>query len=118
MLTCNLQLKGKSKTECPSLMYRLFVKIKHLPLLSTVNKPFLPSTYNFGNAYTLTYRCLRICSSRTKLHNELVCLKEIFLRNGYPEDFINKCFQKFMDIHIVKNTTLTVEEKPLAVVLP
>ena len=37
MLTCHLQFKVKSKTECPFLMYRLFVKIKHLPLLSTVN---------------------------------------------------------------------------------
>ena len=37
MLTCHLQLKVKSKTECPFLMYRLFVKIKHLPLLSNGN---------------------------------------------------------------------------------
>ena len=54
---------------------------------------FLPSTYKFGTVYTLAYRCLQICSSGTKLHNELVCLKEIFLKNSYPEDFINKCFK-------------------------
>ena len=41
MLTCCLQLKMKSKTECPFLMYRLFVKIEHLPLLSTVNLPLM-----------------------------------------------------------------------------
>ena len=117
---------AKSKTECPFLMYRLFVKIKHLPLLSTANLPlvewyfesFLTSTYKFGILYTLTYRCLRICSSWTKLHNELVCTKEIFLKNVYPEDFKNKCFKKFMDnIHVVKETTLTVEKKPLFLVL-
>ena len=43
----------KSETECH---FRLFVKIKHLPLLSTVNAPlvgythldnFLPFTYKF-----------------------------------------------------------------------
>ena len=79
---------------------------------------FLPSTYMFGNVYTLAYRCLPIFPSWTKLHNELVCLKEIFLKNGYPEDFINKCFKKFMDdIHEVKVTTLTVEKK-LVLVLP
>ena len=44
---------------------------------------------------TLAYRCLQICSSWTKLHNELVCLKEI-LKNGYPDDFIDKRFMKFM----------------------
>ena len=43
---------------------------------------FLPSTYEFGTVYILAYRCLQICSISTKLHNELVCLKEIFLKNG------------------------------------
>ena len=69
MLTCHLPLKVKSKTECPFLMYRLFVKIKHLP-----------STYKPGTVYTLAYKCLRICSSWAKLHNELLCLKEFFLK--------------------------------------
>ena len=31
----------KSKTECPFLMYRLVVKIKHIPPLSTVNLPLV-----------------------------------------------------------------------------
>ena len=50
---------------------------------------FLPSTYKFGTVSTLPYRCLRISSSWTKLHNELGCLKETFLKNGYRKDFIN-----------------------------
>ena len=53
---------------------------------------FLLSTYKSGTVYTLAFRCFRICSSLTKLHNGLVCLKETFSKNGYPEDFINKCF--------------------------
>ena len=101
MLTCHLQLKVKSKTECPVLMYRLFVKIKHLPLVYckptfsgvyTHFDSFLQSTYEFGTVYTLAYKCLQICSTSTKLHNELVSLKEISLKNGYPEVFINKYF--------------------------
>ena len=44
---------------------------------------FLPSTCKFGTVYKLGYRCLGNCSSWTKLHNELICLKEIFLKNGY-----------------------------------
>ena len=78
----------KSKTECPFLIYKLFVKIKHLPLLPTV-KPtfsgvythldrFSPFTYEFPTVYTLAYRCLQIRSSWTKLHRKLVCLKGIF----------------------------------------
>ena len=109
----------KSKTECHLLMYELFVKIKHLPLLSTVNLPsrvythfhsFLPSNYKFGTVYTLAYRYFPICSSWTKLHTELGHLKEIF---------INKCFKRFMDnVHVVTETTLRTEKKPLLLVLP
>ena len=80
---------------------------------------FLRSTYKFGTVYTLAYRCFRICCSWTKLYNELVCLKVTFSKNGYPEDFIKISFNKFMDnIHVVKGTTLTVEKKPLVLVLP
>ena len=47
MLACHLQLKMKSKTQCPFLMYRLFVKIKHLPLLSTAHLPLVKFIHNF-----------------------------------------------------------------------
>ena len=91
--------------------------IYHKPTFSEVYTYF--DRYKFSAVYKLVFRCLQIRSSWTKLHNELVCLKEIFLKNGYPEDFINKCFKKFMDnIHVVKETTLTVEKKPLVLVLP
>ena len=80
---------------------------------------FLPSTYKFGSVYTLAYKCFSIFSSWTKLHNELVCLKETFLKNGCPEDFINKCFKKSMDnILVVKETSLTVKQKTFVLVLP
>ena len=54
MLTFHLRLKVKKKTERPFLKYKSFIKIKHLPFLSTVNQPlvefrhfdsFLPSTF-------------------------------------------------------------------------
>ena len=65
------------------------------------------------------YRCFQICSSSTKLHAALVSVKLNFLKNGYPKNFINKCFKKFFDnIHVVKENTLTVEMKPLVLVLP
>ena len=39
--------------------------------------------------------------------------------NGYPENFINKCFKKFLDnIHLVKENIPTVEKKRLLLVLP
>ena len=42
-----------------------------------------------------------------------------FLKKWLPRRFYKKCFKKFMDnIHVVKRTTLTVEKKPLVIVLP
>ena len=61
---------------------------------------FLPSTYKFGTVCTLAYRCLRICSSSTKLRNELLSLKTFFLKNGYPENYMNKCFKKLITYNL------------------
>ena len=80
---------------------------------------FLPFTYNFGTTYTTAYRYFRIRSSWTKTHTELPFLKQIFLKNDLPKNFITKCLKRFMDnIHIVKETTLTVEKKPLVLFFP
>ena len=42
-----------------------------------------------------------------------------FLNNGYPVNFINKCFKRFMDnIRSVKETTLTLGKNPLVLLVP
>ena len=69
--------------------------------------------------YNLVYRCFTLCSDWTKFHRELVTLKEIFQRNGYPKSCIDKCVKKFLDrLHMTKPTSGTVEKKPLRLVLP
>ena len=53
--------------------------------------------------YTLVYRCFRICSNWTQFPTELTFLKEIFRKNGYRKNFIDKCFKKFLNnVHLVK----------------
>ena len=80
---------------------------------------FLPSVYKFGMVYTLVYRCFRISSNWTQFHTELTFLKGIFRKNGYPENFIDKCFKKFLNnVHLVKENVPTVEKKRLLLVLP
>ena len=97
MLTCHLQLNVKRKTHYKEIIreditFTTSVYCKRSFRGDYIHfDSFLPSTYKFGTVYTFAYRCLRICSSWTKLHNELVFLKEIFLKNSYSEDFINKC---------------------------
>ena len=66
-------------------------------------KSFLRSDSKFGMAYTLLYKCFRICSNWTQFHTELTFLGGIFQKNGYPVNFINKCFKKFLNnIHPFK----------------
>ena len=64
---------------------------------------FLPSTYKFGMICTLVFRCFSICSDWNKFHQELSFLKNVFLKNGYPVSFIDKCFKAFLDqLHLKK----------------
>ena len=69
--------------------------------------------------YALVYRCFRICLDWTEFHAQLTILKTIFCKNGYPENFIDKCFKKFLDnIHHVKEKAPTVQRKHILLVLP
>ena len=52
-------------------------------------------------------------------HSQLMLLRKIFQKNGYPENFTNRCFKLLLNrIHILKENVLTVEKKPLRLVLP
>ena len=79
----------------------------------------LPSVYKFGMVYTLIYRCFRICSNWTQFHTELIFLKGIFQKNGYPKNFIDKYFKKFLnDVDLGKENVPTVQKMSLLLVLP
>ena len=80
---------------------------------------FLPDTYKIGMIYTLVNRCFRICSGWSMFQQQLILLREIFQKNGYPGNFINRCFKLFLNRnHILKEKIPTVEKKPLWLVLP
>ena len=51
-------------------------------------------------------------------HSQLTLLKEILRKNGYPENFIDRCFKLLLNkIHISRENTLADEKKPLQVVI-
>ena len=80
---------------------------------------FLPSVCKCGIVYALVYRYFCISSNWTRFHNELIFLKRIFQKHGYPKNFIDKCFKKFLNnVHLVKENVPTVEKKRLLQVLP
>ena len=60
--------------------------------------------------YTLVYRCFCIYSNWTQFHTELTFLKELFQKNGYPENFIDKCYKNVLNnIDLVKENVPTVK---------
>ena len=98
------------------------MKIKHLPLLSTVNLPSLESIHILTAFYPLPISLVLFSYffiDAPEYAQVGPNYTSNFLKNGYPENFINKCFKKFMDNkHALKETPLTVENKPLIPVLP
>ena len=77
-------------------------------------KSFLASIYKFVMVYILVYRCFQICSNWTQFHTEWFSLKGKFQKNGYPENFMDKYFEKFLNkVYLVEENVPTVE-KPFA----
>ena len=85
---------------------KFITSVYRKPTFSGVNThfdSFLPDTYKIGMIYTLINRCFRICSSWSMFHQQLIFLREIIQKNGYPENFIDRCFKLFLNrIHIFK----------------
>ena len=64
----------------------------------------------------MLYRCSCIYSVWTNFHLELVKLINVFRSNGYPENFINSCFQMFLKQR-KQEKVIVVPKKPLFLVL-
>ena len=75
-------------------------------------KSFMPVAYKFGLVYTLLHRSFSICSSYEKFHEEIVLLKDIFKKNGYPQFFIDKCIKKYLSkLFVPKRIVLHCSQK-------
>ena len=85
------------------------------PTFSRINSHFdnfLPSSNKIGLLHKLFYRCFEICSDWTKFHLELVKLIDVFKNNGYPENFINNCFEVLLDKkYRVREKVITLPKK-------
>ena len=52
-------------------------------------------------------------------HQQLILLREIFHKNRYPDNFIDRCLKLLLNrIHILKEKVPKIEKKPLHLVLP
>ena len=56
----------------------------------------------------------RTCSDLNQFRLEFVNLTDVCRSNGYPENFINNCFKKFLDNKCtVQEKMITMPNKPL-----
>ena len=70
---------------------------------------FIPLEYKFGLVHTLLNRCFNLSSDFLKFHHEVDKLKK------YPQKFIDKCIQKFLNnmLFIQRLQIPTVPKKEL-----
>ena len=94
-------------------------RLTYVPYLCTDIDIVIPDTYKIGMIHTLVNIYFRICSSWSMFHQQLIFLREIFRKNGYPENSIDRCFKLILNrIRILKEKVSRVEKKPLRLVLP
>ena len=60
---------------------------------------FIPLEYKFGLVHTLLNRCFNLSSDFFKFHHEVDKLRKILSKNAYPQKFIEKCIQKFLNVY-------------------
>ena len=76
-------------------------------------------SYKSGLISSLLYRTFKLCSNFKIIHQEIIFLKDIFKRNGYPSNFIDNCVKRFLDkIFIEKKVFSVAQKKELICVLP
>ena len=80
---------------------------------------FIPIEYKRGLIATLLHRAYMVNSSLSGLHDEITRLKEILKKNGYPENFLDRCILKFFNkVYETKPTVTTVPKKEVRIILP
>ena len=79
---------------------------------------FIPLAYKFGLVHTFLNRCFNLSSEFFKFHHEVDKLKKIFSKNEYPQKFIGKCIQIFLNMFIQRLQIPSVLKKELIMTLP
>ena len=80
---------------------------------------FIPLEYKFGLVQTLLNRCFHLSSDFLKFHHETDKLKKILSKNAYPQKFVDKCIQKFLNnVYIQTPKVPSVPKKELIIILP
>ena len=79
----------------------------------------IPHLFRTNIISCLIDRAFKICSTELAFTLELKFLKQFFLGNNFPINFIEKCFKKTINfIYNGKTSYATVPKKPINIKLP
>ena len=81
---------------------------------------FLPEKYKTGLFLTLLFRIYTICSDWSKIHSEIINLRNIMIKNNFPRKFTDSCIKLFFDKLFSKKgvPVTTVPKKVISISLP
>ena len=80
---------------------------------------YMSLNYKFSLVSTIIFRSLTICSDMPKFHQEICKIKDIFIKNGYSERFIDKCVKTFFNkVFIPEPIIQTAEKKQVTIFVP
>ena len=80
---------------------------------------FIPISYKSNLIFALLFRAFKLCSNFELFHQEILNLKDIFNRNGYPGEFIHVCIKIYLNkVFIDKKIYALAPKKELVCVLP
>ena len=104
--TLNITLSSQAGNNCLNVLCNLVLS----------NLPFMSFKFNFQ---FIVFRSFTICSDMPKFHQEICKIKDIFIKNGCSERFLDKCVKTFLDkVFIPKRIIQTAEKKQVTIVLP
>ena len=58
---------------------------------------YIPLNYKFSLVSAIIFRSFTICSEMPKFHQEICKIKDIFIKNGCSERFVDKCVKTFLN---------------------
>ena len=80
---------------------------------------FIPISYKSNLIFTLLFRAFKLCSNFELFHQEILNLKDIFKRSGYPGNFIDACIKRYLNqVFIDKKIYALTPKKELVCVPP
>ena len=80
---------------------------------------FLPSIYKTNLISTLLFRCYTICSSWSLIDAEVRSINSYMLKNGYPEQIVDRAISLFLNkLHSKKQPLKVTTQKQFHIKLP